>query len=615
MSMNDSLAARLHEMSQLMDLLGEDSFRSSAHSRAARAVEALSEDISSLAADRKKLLAVPGIGPKIADKIEEFINTGKIHEHSQLLEKVPPGLLQLLEIPGLGPKTIRAFWQDARITDLPALEKAIADGSLLALPRMGAKAVDKISHSIAFLKQQAAITGGGSAPKRFSIGIAQPIADRVVGLISAAASPGLKVTFAGSLRRGKETIGDIDILAAPRSPAESAAITKAFTSMPGLSEVIAAGESKTSVRVTLDGDNGRWGKDHAVAGTGIQMDLKLVPPESWGAALMYFTGSKEHNIAIRERARKRKLTLNEYGLYPDDDPDRKLGPPQKRGLKSVCPADTEESLYNALDLVYIPPEIREDHGELDLTSTPALIELPDIKAELHAHTTASDGRMSILELAEQARSRGFHTIAITDHSRSSAIAGGLTTERLLEHIDAIHAARGKIKGITLLAGSEVDILADGHLDYPDDVLAKLDIVVASPHAALSQDPAAATARLLRAIENPNVHILGHPTGRLINKRPGLAPDIPKLCLAAKAHNVALEINTHWLRLDLRDIHARAAMQSGCLLAIDSDVHEPADFDNLRYGILTARRGWVTPDRCINTWGAKKLHEWLKMKQK
>ncbi|MCC6426351.1 MAG: PHP domain-containing protein [Phycisphaerales bacterium] len=615
MSANEALAARLHEMSQLMDLLGIDSFRSSAHARAARAIESQSTDIALLASDRKALLAVEGIGPKMADKIIEFCKDGKIKEHAELLEQVPQGLLQLLDIPGLGPKTIRIMWQDGKVTDLAGLEKSIADGSILSLPRMGAKSVEKIKQSIAFIKQQGGAGGDGAAPKRLWIGVAQPIADRVVALLQKAGDPGLKVAFAGSLRRGKETIGDIDILAAPRTPDEAGRIMTAFCKMPGIIGVLVSGDVKASVRVGLEGEFGRWGNETVGSGGGIQMDLKMVPPDSWGAAMMYFTGSKEHNIAMRERARKRGLTLTDYGLFPEDDPDKKLGPPHSRGIKSICPADTEEALFKALEVAYAHPETREDLGEIGWKQTPHLIELPDIKAELHAHTTASDGRMSIEELAENAKARGFHTIAVTDHSQSSAVAGGLKVDRLLEHIENIRKASAKVKGITILAGSEVDILADGQLDYPDDILAKLDIVVASPHAGLSQDPITATARLLRAIENPYIHILGHPTGRQINKRPGLSPDMAKLYAAAKLHNVALEINTHWIRLDLRDIHIRGAMEAGCLLAIDSDVHETVDFDNLRYGILTARRGGVTPDRCINTWDSRKLHAWLNRKRK
>jgi DNA polymerase (family 10) len=325
---------------------------------------------------------------------------------------------------------------------------------------------------------------------------------------------------------------------------------------------------------------------------------------------MYFTGSKEHNVRLRERALKKGFTLNEYGLFPDDDEKE---PPQRRGVKPVA-ASTEAGVYKKLGLPEIPPELREDRGELDLEETPRLVELDDIAAELHAHTTASDGILSVVELATEAKKRGFHTIAVTDHSKSSAIANGLSPERLREHIAAVHAARELVHGITILAGSEVDILADGHLDYTDDLLAQLDIVVASPHTALSQDAATSTKRLLKAIAHPLVHIVGHPTGRLINRRAGLPLNMAEIVAAAVEHDVALEINAHWMRLDLRDTHVRAAVDAKCKIAIDCDVHEPMDFDNLRFGVATARRGWVTPELCINTWPAKKLHAWLRAKR-
>ena len=346
------------------------------------------------------------------------------------------------------------------------------------------------------------------------------------------------------------------------------------------------------------------------AGPSVQVDLRVIDDERWGASLAYFTGSKEHNVALRQRALDRGLTLNEYGLFPEDDDPK---PPHQRGVQPVA-AKTEAELYAKLDLPYIPPELREDRGEIGLKETPRLIEIADIKAELHAHTTASDGVMTIVELAREAQRRGFHTIAVTDHSPTAGLAGGLKPRRLLEHIEAVHAARDEVKGITILAGSEVDILANGKLDYADDLLAKLDIVVASPHIALTQSPEDATERLLAAISHPLVHILGHPTGRLILRRRGLEPDMPRLFKAAAEHDVAMEINAHWMRLDLRDVHVRSALDAGCNIAIDCDVHHPEDYDNLRFGVQTGRRGWLTPERCVNAWTAKKLHAWLKKKR-
>jgi DNA polymerase (family 10) len=328
--------------------------------------------------------------------------------------------------------------------------------------------------------------------------------------------------------------------------------------------------------------------------------------------MMYFTGSKEHNVRMRERALKHGLTLNEYGLYPHD-PDAEL-PPQDRGASPIAGA-TEADVFSALGLVEVQPEIREDRGEFVITEPVQLIEHPHIRAELHAHTRASDGTLSIDELIALAESRGLHTIAVTDHSRSSVQANGLSIERLREHIASVHDARSRFPTMNVLAGSEVDILADGHLDYPDDVLRELDIVVASPHAALAQESAKATERLTRAIESGRIDILGHPTGRLVNRREGLHPDMDVIVQAAARCRVALEINAHWMRLDLRDVHARAAMQAGAFIAINCDVHASSDFDNIRYGLLTARRGWVTPDRCLNTWSASQLNEWLHARRK
>lgn len=594
MSVNQAIAARFEQIAQMLELLGEDRFRIAAHARAARTIADHPEDLAALATDRKKLLAIDGIGPKVADKIIEFVTTGKIAEHVELLARVPAGLLQVLQVPGLGPKTVKALWECKGVTDLACLKRIIDDGSILDIPRMGAKTVENLKAALAFMQ-----TSGG----RMRLGQALPLAEAIVARMSSV--PGVRrVAYTGSLRRGKDTIGDIDIVVDTADPAAAA---EAFCCMPGVAQVLARGEGKCSIRLDVGGPGSRWGEEEGDDSCrGMQIDMRLIDAASWGAALMYFTGSKEHNIRMRERALKRGLTLNEHGLYPDDkDPT----PPHKRNIKPVAGA-TEEDVFAALGLPWIPPEIREDRGEMDLKATTRLVELADIKAELHAHTTASDGLLSIESLIAAAKARGFHTIAVTDHSKSSFQARGLTPERLREHIRAVRAAAAAHKDIQVLIGSEVDILADGSLDYDDDLLAELDIVVASPHAALSQDPKAATTRLVKAIEHPAVRILGHPTGRLINRRKGLEPAMADLYAAARANNVALEINAHWMRLDLRDTHVRGAIDAGCLIAIDCDVHAIEDFDNLRYGVMTARRGWVTPEQCVNTWEAGRLREWI-----
>ncbi|MBX3322122.1 MAG: DNA polymerase/3'-5' exonuclease PolX [Phycisphaeraceae bacterium] len=595
MSLKQHAATLFERIAAMLELLGEDKFRVNAHARAARALESHPGELEDIASDHAALEAIPGVGKKMAAKITELSNTGTIKEHDDLAARVPASLVALLDIPGLGPKTVKLLWDELGVTDLPGLERALADGSFLTLPRTGQKTADKITSAIAFMK---------TSSQRLSLGLAMPVAERFIAHMQSCPAV-TRVAFAGSLRRGRDTIGDIDILAVATDPEAASAH---FLAEPSITETLAQGASKTSARAHLFVDGGRW-KGEAVGQ--VQVDLRLVPEASWGAALMYFTGSKDHNVRLRERALRQRLTLNEYGLYPnDDDPT----PPHQRDVKPVAGA-SEEEVYKALGLPYLPPEIREDIGELELTATPALIEPADIKAELHAHTTASDGHMSLDQLIERAIARGFHTIAVTDHSRSSAQANGLSVERLREQRRDIEAARERFKGkITILCGSEVDILADGSLDYDDDVLTELDLVVASPHVALAQDAATATARLLRAIEHPLVHIIGHPTGRLINRRAGLEPAMPELVAAARQHNVALEINCHWMRLDLRDTHVRLAAEAGALIAIDCDVHAPDEFDNLRYGVLTARRGFLPPEQCINTWPQARLAAWIASKR-
>ncbi|MBL8745455.1 MAG: DNA polymerase/3'-5' exonuclease PolX [Phycisphaerae bacterium] len=585
---NETLASLFHRIAQMLEVTGADRFRVIAHDRAARLIESHPEDLAAIARKHgpKPLTAIEGIGPKIADKIAEFASTGRIAEHDELVAAVPPGLLELFNVPGLGPKTIRALWQEKNVTSIDDLKRIIHDGSIMDLPRMGAKTVANIKEAIEFSEH---------AAERIPLGIAWPIAEAIVRRMSKVKGV-TQAAFAGSLRRGRETIGDLDILVESN---DADAARDAFTTMKEVTKVIAAGEAKCSVRLEIGGRH-------------VQADLRIVPPGSWGAALLYFTGSKEHNIRLRERAQKSGMTLNEYGLYIED---KAKSPPHLRGVKPVASRD-EQAIFKALGLPEAPPELREDRN-IDEPPPEHLIELADIKAELHAHTTASDGRMSIDELAEHAKARGFHTIAVTDHSQSSALAGGLRPDALRKHIDNVREANERAKGITILAGSEVDIRADGSLDYDDELLARLDIVVASPHASLRQDARTATDRLLRAITHPLVHIIGHPTGRIINKREGFHPDINELAAAAAQHRTALELNANWLRLDLRDTHLRAALAAGkgnTLIAIDCDVHHPDDFENLRFGVLTARRAALTSPSCVNTWPAKKLHHWLQSKR-
>lgn len=595
MSLNDALAQQFRDISRMLEVLGEDKFRVLAHEKAARAIEGLAVDIATLADNRAALLEIEGIGTKTADKIIEYCKTGKIAEHEELAAKVPAGVVAMMEVPGLGPKTVALLWKERGVTDIAGLKKIIEDGSILTLPRMGKKTVENIKASLTFMEQ---------AGERLPLGLAQPVAEAFVDAMSKV--KGVKrAGFAGSLRRGRDTIGDIDVLVATT---DAPGAHEAFRRLPGIEQVLVAGETKSSVRARASVHHGRFELGHD--GPMVQVDLRTVSPKQWGAALAYFTGSKEHNVRLRERALKMGYTLNEYGLFPLDE---EKAAPQHRGVKPVA-SETEEEIYVALNLPYLPPEVREDQGELDAKKTPELIELADIKAELHAHTTASDGVLSLDALIEEAKRRGFHTIAVTDHSRSAIQANGLSVERLRKQAKDVAEARARHAGMQVLHGTEVDILADGRLDYEDEVLAELDIVVASPHVALSQEPAAATKRLIKAIENPFVHVLGHPTGRLIGRRKGLEPAMADVIAAAKEHGVALEINAHWLRLDLRDSHVRAAVEAGCIIAIDCDVHSVEDFDHLRYGVTTGRRGWLTAKLCVNAWSAKKIGTWLKARR-
>ncbi|MDF1809563.1 MAG: DNA polymerase/3'-5' exonuclease PolX [Phycisphaerales bacterium] len=597
MSFQKNATSIFQTMSQMLELTGGDRFRVSAHAKASRVIKELTIDIEPLASagDLKALVAIDGIGKGTASKLVELAQNGTITEYEELATKVPSGVMKVLSIQGLGPKSVKLMWDEKGVESIDDLKKIIEDGSILELPRMGAKTVENISASIEFLE---------SSGKRLPIGIAQSIADRYLSLLKDTKGT-IKVAYAGSLRRGKDTIGDVDILIASDDPE---AAREAFVESPGVTAVLARGETKCSIRAAIGDSSNRWGADQNSA---VQIDLRVVSESSWGAALLYFSGSKEHGVRLRERAIKMGMTLNEYGLFEDDGSDPT--PPQTRGVDPVA-CETEESIYRALKMPFIPPTLREDRGEMSLEESVRVIELADIKAELHSHTIASDGKMTIEESAAIAKSRGFHTLAVTDHSQSSAVAGGLKPDRLREHILAVRKVDQKTDGISILAGSEVDILVDGTLDYDDELLHELDVVVASPHAGLRAKPKQATKRLLKAIEHPMVHVIGHPTGRLIERRPGLEPDMNELIAAAIEHNVALEINSHWMRLDLRDTHVRAAVEAGALISINCDDHHPSDYDNLKFGVMTGQRGWLTPELCINTWDANKLHGWLKSKR-
>ncbi|MEM9915714.1 MAG: DNA polymerase/3'-5' exonuclease PolX [Planctomycetota bacterium] len=575
---NAQLAAIFQQMADLTEITGGNRFKVNAFAKVGRVLEDMTKPVADI--DPKLLPKVEGIGQGTADRIAEFLETGQIADHEKLLAKVPEGLLKVMDVPGLGPKTVALLWNEAGVESIDDLKAKLDTGELESLKGFGKKKIENLQKNLKFAE---------SAGDRQRIGLAYAVATMFIEDLQDLPTVE-KIEYAGSLRRGKETIGDIDILVASSAPGNSeerSGIFEAFVNHPAVADVIAHGDTKASVRTGDESKN-------------MQVDLRVVEPESFGAALMYFTGSKEHNVKMRERAIARGLSLNEYSLSKDGHP--------------VASA-TEEDVFAALDLAWVAPELREDRGELTLAEAdelPVLLELGDIKAELHSHTTASDGRWSIEENALAAAARGFHTVAITDHSKGQAQANGLSEKRLVQHIEAVRKVGKKLKGkITVLAGSEVDILANGDLDYPDELLAELDIVVASPHAALTQDSAKATKRLIKAIENPYVTIVGHPTGRIVNRREGLSPDMEAIFKAAQDRDVALEINASPYRLDLRDTHARAWIQDyGGKLAINTDAHSLDHLDNLRFGVLTARRAGASQNDVINTWDRDKLLDWI-----
>jgi len=598
MSRNVELAKQFNRAADVMALLDENQFRVLATRKVARALEDFAQPIETVAAENR-LDSIPGIGKGSAEKINEFLRTGRIAEFDALASQVPPGVLDMLNISTVGVKTAYLLWKEAGITDIPGLKKALDAGTITGIKGFGEKKQANIKQNLAFME---------SAHARIGLGYAYPLACEFVSRIGTIGGVG-QVTYCGSLRRGKETVGDLDILVAPAAGtapgAIAALIADSVKNHPEVAEVLAAGDTKITLRTKL----------------GLQVDFRVVPPESWGAALQYFTGSKEHNVRVRQRAVDRGLKLNEWGLFRGDE--------RIAGQK-------EADIYHALELACICPEMREDRGEIELSAAIFLasigqkpqvddrrlvfigktipiqwtpVEVSDIRGDLHMHTTASDGHETIAGLIAAAQDRGYQYIAITDHSKSQVQANGLSVDRLMAHARAIREIAKEFPQIAVLVGTEVDILADGSLDYPDEVLHELDWVVASPHSALTQDTEAATTRLIRAVSNPLVDVIGHPTGRLIAGRRGLEPDMQRVVMAAARSGCALEINSHDMRLDLRDVHARLAVEAGVPLCIDTDAHQISDFDKLLFGVATARRAWARPQNVLNTWPMEKIRAW------
>jgi DNA polymerase (family 10) len=596
MSLNHELADLFHNFSALMELKGENVFKVIAFQKVGRILKEMTIDLRKCI-EEGKLNEIEGIGKSSQQIIEEYVEKGKSRAYEDLKSTVPVGLVPMMQVEGLGPKTINVLWKTLNITSLEELSEAINSGKLKGLKGMGDKKIASIQKGIESFKNRVAVDGVGN--RRTGIADAEEQAEPL--LAGVRKIPGVvRAEIAGSLRRRRETIGDVDLIAAVQETSDAAAVIGEFVKLPGVIQTLGAGESKGSVKVA----------------NGMQVDLRVVPEENFGAALLYFTGSKEHNVKIRGLAQKQKMTLNEWGLYDLAKYEKAKKETAKPPPIKPVASESEESIYTALGMAYVEPEMREDFGEVELAKQnklPKLITIKDIRGDLHTHTNASDGQNTIEEMAAAAKAAGYEFLGVTDHSKALAMAHGLTVDRLIKHIEEIHRISDKLKGITLLAGSEVDILVDGRLDYDDDVLKLLDIVVASPHVSLKQDSRKATDRLLRAIDNKYVNIIGHPTGRLINGREGLPLEMDKIFERAAKSGTALEINAGYPRLDLNDVNARAALQAGCKLAIDTDSHIN-NFVELPLGIGVARRAWATPRDVVNCMKLPELKKFIQQKR-
>jgi DNA polymerase (family 10) len=564
---NKSIANVFYETADLMEVRGDDPFRIRSYRRAAEAIESLDQQLAQIYQDDKALLAIPGIGKGMAANIRDIFQEGKLRAHEELLQKYRPSMLELLKIQGLGPKTIALIWDAFQVCDVEGVGQLAKEGKLRTLPRLSEKSEQKILKSIETYRQ---ITG------RFHLDVADAIAQKMIELLQN--MPGVeKVTPAGSLRRGRETVGDLDLLVTGQCCANEAQRDKVLdqiVNFPGILEVLAKGENKVSFRLR----------------SGMQVDVRLLPPDSFGAAMQYFTGSKNHNVTLRQRALRMGYTLNEYGLVRIEDNQR-------------VASKTEEEIYKKLGLAFIPPELRENCGELELAEKgelPDLITEADLQGDVHMHTVETDGKCTIEEMALAARDRGYKYMAITDHSKNLAFANGLDDKRAEEHIKKIRKAAKAMDGITIFAGIEVDILAEGELDLSDSVLEQMDIVIASVHSHFQQDQQQMTDRLLRVIRNPNVSLIGHPTGRMLLRREGYSFDCDQVFAAAAKAGVAMEHNAYPDRLDLRDQHLRQAKAKGVKFVINTDAHHTTHMEKIRFGILQLRRAWLTKNDVLNT---------------
>jgi DNA polymerase (family 10) len=570
---NKEIAEVFSQIADILELKEENPFRIRSYRRVSETLRNVPFDIVQTAhEDPDKLLALPGVGEATFQKILELVETGACKEHGQLLSEVPASLLTLLELQNLGPKKISLFWKDLGITSLEELERAAEAQKLRVLPGMGEKSEAKILKAINEFRRREG---------RIRLDVGTEISQSFIAYLRERAKPD-RLAVAGSVRRRKETIGDIDLLVSCREPG---GLIQAFVEHPSVKETLAKGETKVSV----------------VTRRGTQVDLRLVPDDCFGAALQYFTGSKQHNVALRERAKRLGCKVSEYGLF-DLKTGRKLA------------GSEEVQVYKSLKLDFIPPELRENQGEIlqaELRQLPTLIASRDFRGDLHMHTTASDGKNSIEEMAEAGKRTGYDYIAITDHSKALAMTGGLNEDELFDQIQQIRSIRPQFQDFEILAGIEVDILADGSLDLQDEILNEADVVVASIHSRFSLTRKEMTARICKALQHPSVNILAHPTGRLILRREPYEVDLEEVARCAIENRVCLEINAYPARLDLNDLHSRMVRDMGALLSINSDAHNTSMMDYMAYGVDTARRGWLVPDDVINTFPPEHLKRVLR----
>ncbi len=570
---NAEIVKILEDIADLLELKGENIFKARAYQKAARSIEFLSEEVEKLVAE-DRLREIPGVGEAIEKKLTELIKTGHMEYYEKLKAEFPEGIGNFLNVPGIGPHTAVLLTKELKITTLDELEKAIKDGRVAELPRMGEKTAQNILHQIQAYRKK-------KSEQRIPLGAALPMADSLMNALQNI--KGLKnLTPAGSLRRFRDTIGDIDLMGTADNPVE---VIEAFTTLPLVKEVTEKGNTKASI-ITVNG---------------LQVDFRLLDHDSFGSALQYSTGSKQHNIDLRTRAERMGLSLSEYGIT-----NMKTGK-----LKKFA---TEEGFYKEQGLDYIPPEIREGTHEIELAekgTLPRLVELSDIQGDLHVHTNWSDGNDSAEDMVAAAKEKGYHYLAFTDHSVGLGIARGLDTQRLRKQIQEIKDLNRKFSGIRILAGTEVDIRADGTLDLPDELLSELDIVLASVHSAMSQNEEIMTQRVIKAIENPNVDVICHPTGRLLGEREPFAINMESVFKAAKQHKTAMEISAMPSRLDLKDTHINLAREMGVKLIISTDAHRTEHLDFMRFGSGMARRGWCEAKDILNTLPLEEFLSYLK----